>query len=1731
MGKRKHFLLGIIFWLALPILVFAGGMDTPGGVVEFDAESFSVYGVVYTIQYGEYSYELLGNLEVNLSELLDILETGISIDEVEEVVSSNEAVLKVSEESGEKDWLIKLLGEEIDTEKEELEIPVEEAASLTVSTISGKSIIISLSPTGLKELDLDGTVIKAADGLYLPLEAEGHSFIQEDDEETIKAVEEYVSITSSTDQPEEEETLSTAETGEEIDEEKSSSDSETVEEIDEEEAPSSVETEEVDEQNTQTEETFDEEFEESSNRSYLVYEIGLENVDIGAYENGFEVSINLPTDVHGKDFKLYHIHDDEINEVEDLVIEDGSLSFMTDSFSEFILSYTVDFHWLVDGQDFVFSIPGGGFVSFKNLIQILGIVEEDKADSFIDDVENVCFSSPDLVWVGKIEEDVTVAQLKEKNVLSCEYSSDLTEEEIQEINESIVKAVDWALISLKAFDSDEKLTIYMKNGQSWTIRVSDEQTDYRVLVNDSSIGYFTNAGSRDIFARGSNNTYLYVTDVETNNGQVVHYNHISEQNNASVTAVPRENYDFAFWLILNPDGTINTHKSATLSTSNIAIGATHIAFFTPKNSKVIVRGEAEPNTAWHYTPNGIRYVYDRTNLPRYCYTADRLQFQSGIDDSGTRNKYEFIGWYNLDDYLSTGYDVYDNNTGYYKHYFDTYTVTDHTVLIPRYELKEDYRNYYNVWLDASNGVTGANLDNKGTSTFYSRLNRYGAIEGAKTYHYEVQKGNTLYLPSNVANNEQPLGNQSYQVNYNIKGWYDIYSGTYYTPNQNIPITSDTVLYADWFPNNYNIGLPHDTVPSTDTSSFITTHVFDYNNLFNMDSIYLHEDSFVNKVKNYERWDMKTNGLDFVFMSAVSGSGRSLNPAGRTYNNQSHEYGTNGNYYTGVVSPGILNATLQDKLFGITSGQQLGKRYVGKGNFLYTYDDTNGYYYFDSDRNAASYNATADGGRFYLYNYTNKTDKSVGGDNTDFVPFNYGNFYSGTSDGFREAYGEVNYWFGMSSEINFYIPNSTDYRDDSGKTGNRSVKGDEMVYKFAGDDDVWIFVDGELYLDLGGVHGKVYGEINFSNGTITVAQKGALREQTNGIINYKAGDYSYKDGGIEKISYAADQVQTKTFSLAEGDHTLTLYYLERGASQSNCAIYFNLAPRYTLQLNKKDENNTTPIQNAVFEIYTDEACMTPARLWVGSDDTVRGNRFATDANGTLKVNGLVAGHDYFIKEVQPPAGYPNISEEVVKLHIDSEGNATVTSTANDIFEESVTAGQDGPFSISLNLKNKKTTSITAKKTWKSLDGKEPDMSIVTDITVQLKRYHLVKESSGTAQKRNVNVHVMYYAFSEYNSTPVASDRGYLTYLQTKTYEAYEGGSISFTATTTNSNAIRGIRTQTNSEHTENYDSYGSAYYYVDYSWYRLPQKVDVTITDIDGDIDYYIMLVSYESKDRVTITLPDSPSSVTNPGTGTTTRKEYDDTFTGYTANLSDSNNWQNTWKNLQTGSAESPWYYEVVETDVNGSLPVESPWGVKTFLTTTSSDGLTAGTISVHNTMNALKVKIRKVDTEKDEEGEYADLSGAEFQMYTDTEYEKTPRGEPVTFNETNKGFLDTDTLREDGKTFVSSTDGWIYKGFLPAGTYYFVETKAPDGYTLLVNPIKVQISGAGLKYYDFGTGEWKTEPTDNDGYYNHIIENTAGAVLPATGGKGTMVFYMMGLGLVLSSMVCLLLGKKKTAA
>lgn len=126
----------------------------------------------------------------------------------------------------------------------------------------------------------------------------------------------------------------------------------------------------------------------------------------------------------------------------------------------------------------------------------------------------------------------------------------------------------------------------------------------------------------------------------------------------------------------------------------------------------------------------------------------------------------------------------------------------------------------------------------------------------------------------------------------------------------------------------------------------------------------------------------------------------------------------------------------------------------------------------------------------------------------------------------------NYGFGMSLAFDFNLPEGSVLRD---KNGNDKP----VVFTFSGDDDLWVFLDGKLVLDVGGDHGKAEGMINFADRTVSVSKVKKSQGNRDAVEGPQSSAFEMDDNG--------------------GKHRLAVFYLERGMWESNLKLQFNLAP--------------------------------------------------------------------------------------------------------------------------------------------------------------------------------------------------------------------------------------------------------------------------------------------------------------------------------------------------------------------------------------------------------------------------------------------------------------------------------------------------------------------------------------------------------------------------------------------
>lgn len=224
----------------------------------------------------------------------------------------------------------------------------------------------------------------------------------------------------------------------------------------------------------------------------------------------------------------------------------------------------------------------------------------------------------------------------------------------------------------------------------------------------------------------------------------------------------------------------------------------------------------------------------------------------------------------------------------------------------------------------------------------------------------------------------------------------------------------------------------------------------------------------------------------------------------------------------------------------------------------SYDEENQMYHYNSLLHAASY----DSKRNAILTYQSALGiDSWGMRGAGFFPFNsfnedgkWGTASEYNANTYLIDEDKINYHFGLSMNLDFKMPETSK---------------SDIIFKFTGDDDVWVFVDGKLVLDLGGIHEAITGTINLSKGI------------------YSVGSKMYELSSVLSSDFASGT-----------EHNIKMFYLERGGTLSNCSIQFNIpiendVPTYKLSYDsngatsgKSPIDNTPYFENEIANIIND-----------------------------------------------------------------------------------------------------------------------------------------------------------------------------------------------------------------------------------------------------------------------------------------------------------------------------------------------------------------------------------------------------------------------------------------------------------------------------------------------------------------------------------------------------------------
>lgn len=355
-----------------------------------------------------------------------------------------------------------------------------------------------------------------------------------------------------------------------------------------------------------------------------------------------------------------------------------------------------------------------------------------------------------------------------------------------------------------------------------------------------------------------------------------------------------------------------------------------------------------------------------------------------------------------------------------------------------------------------------------------------------------------------------------------------------------------------------------------------------------------------------------------------------------------------------------------------NGDQDGKAVYNNVKGLFQLED--GYYVYDSygsDGNYAVYNSTTNSFNVYdsagVYKGSTDSETNLG----QFFPFDsaekvfdeQGNKLSPKK--IVDGNTSLNHHFGMSMTTEFVQPK-----------GGQTTDGD-MVFEFSGDDDVWVYIDGVLVGDLGGIHEKATLKINFATGAVHVGH----------VDNANDEEQTIEDTTILNMFEAA-KADTSNFSGStfreSSKHTLSFFYLERGAGASNMKLKFNLTTLPSSEVEKVNQNGEA-VQGAKFALYQSGA------NWKTQSDPIaqgttddKGQLVLLESDGSVLSfdNQHTAGHDYFVlKETDLPAGYrssltSSTSATPGELHLQYKEAATSGSGGVVVAPQTTVTTADG-----------------------------------------------------------------------------------------------------------------------------------------------------------------------------------------------------------------------------------------------------------------------------------------------------------------------------------------------------------------------------------------------------------------------------------------------------------------------
>lgn len=411
------------------------------------------------------------------------------------------------------------------------------------------------------------------------------------------------------------------------------------------------------------------------------------------------------------------------------------------------------------------------------------------------------------------------------------------------------------------------------------------------------------------------------------------------------------------------------------------------------------------------------------------------------------------------------------------------------------------------------------------------------------------------------------------------------------------------------------------------------------------------------------------------------------------------------------------------------------------NYLLQHNEENYAYYYDSNKNFASVDENGD---FVLYETARCPDATTPPSEPKFLPYNtiwnkvntLTNQYDPEDENnYNKKYRKYeigadeteNFGFGMTIDFDFIMP----------KDGK--INGNDMVFNFQGDDDVWVFIDDVLVLDLGGVHDNYEGSINFQTGAVYVEKVNGTGAPQNTTIRAM----------FQKAEKSWDASDYK-------NHELKFFYLERGRGGSNCTIEFNMPPIPKGTINFQKEIAYTNVKDVsdidfkfrTFVNYGGTSSESDYKLYTGPYEVYNASDFDNPVKTETEGDGIILLKDdqmarltspkikatskYYIQEIGATSDKFNVTIDGVTLETIYEDGSKTEEIGVETDKLSVDNNPYVVFKNSVSAENMFNLRIDKEMS----DGSRPDAEFPIQVLLGLEdkkpytgTYNLYDENGG------------------------------------------------------------------------------------------------------------------------------------------------------------------------------------------------------------------------------------------------------------------------------------------------------------------------------------------------------------------------------------------------------------------